>query len=302
MMTKSVKPIVVYLFFFLSLLFGLTFLLFNVDKISIGVVGQREGIPQYDDDVDKKHQLYTTSISSHHRVSDKCSTNTAGDFDFYVLSMSYQPEFCFQSLNKSYVGCEHPNDFWRGSLTMHGLWPQYKDGYPCTCSNEQFNQQTITDLGQNLFDSLWPNVKASFTDQDYTGFWQHEWSKHGTCSGLVQNSYFRTAFEGFLPTPTIVRSNYGSNVNKTDLLNAYNNDAVLVCVGSRFHHQKRKYLSEVRICLRKNPIDDEEFVLQQFKCPPSVTNEGNCMDTISISKFYIDDFGEVEENATREKM
>ena len=47
-----------------------------------------------------------------------------GPFDFYVLSMSYQPEFCYQHRRESFPGCEAPNEFWKGSLTMHGLWPE----------------------------------------------------------------------------------------------------------------------------------------------------------------------------------
>ena len=40
------------------------------------------------------------------------------------VSMKYQPEFCYQHRTKEYSGCEHPNDLWRSSLTIHGIWPQ----------------------------------------------------------------------------------------------------------------------------------------------------------------------------------
>ena len=45
----------------------------------------------------------------------------AKSFDFYVLSMSYQPEFCHMKRKFSYAGCEKPQDFWRSSLTIHGM-------------------------------------------------------------------------------------------------------------------------------------------------------------------------------------
>lgn len=45
-------------------------------------------------------------------------------FDLYVLSMSHQPEFCFKNREKSFDGCENPIEAWRGSLTIHGLWPE----------------------------------------------------------------------------------------------------------------------------------------------------------------------------------
>lgn len=45
-------------------------------------------------------------------------------FDFYVMSMSFQPEFCYEHRSQHYDGCSHPDVDWRGSLTIHGLWPE----------------------------------------------------------------------------------------------------------------------------------------------------------------------------------
>ena len=41
-----------------------------------------------------------------------------------------------------------------------------------------------------LMDQLWPTCQSSGTD---AAFWGHEWSKHGTCSGLDEHTYFETA-------------------------------------------------------------------------------------------------------------
>jgi ribonuclease I len=40
--------------------------------------------------------------------------------------MSYQPEFCYQHRHEKFQGCENPIDFWKESLTLHGLWPQVR--------------------------------------------------------------------------------------------------------------------------------------------------------------------------------
>ena len=40
-------------------------------------------------------------------------------FDFYVFSMSFQPEFCYEHKRDDFDGCRHPNDEWRGALTIH---------------------------------------------------------------------------------------------------------------------------------------------------------------------------------------
>lgn len=233
-----------------------------------------------------------SSISHAHQLKRNygatCSPTAPGNFDFYVMSMSYQPEFCYQHRTKEYSGCEHPNDLWRSSLTIHGIWPQNNDRtWPCTCSNETFNRQTLTDVGEKSFDLYWPNVKASRSSPKYTEFWEHEWSKHGTCSGLTQDNYFQMAFMHSLPTPTIVRDYYGMSLSKSDLLKAYKDSGktdkdeigvVLVCVGKRF-------LSEVRVCLARTA---DGTASHRIQCPLDIQNEGNCGETISISKFDVD--------------
>lgn len=229
---------------------------------------------------------YTLSKNTHHGFS--CSPTTPGNFDFYVMSVSSQPEFCYQHRKEKYPGCENPNDLWRSSLTIHGIWPQsYNGSWPCTCSKENFNLQTLTDVGESLFDLYWPNVKASRDSHHYTGFWEHEWSKHGTCSGLSQDNYFEMALTHVLPTPAIVKDNYGMSLSKSDLLKGYNSsdvndintmDVVLICTGKRF-------LSEIRICLAKNP---DGTVSHRIHCPVQVQKESNCGMDISIAKFYVD--------------
>merc|ERR1719276_687925 len=125
---------------------------------------------------------------------------------------------------------------WRGSLTLHGLWPEGNDGsWPSTCSNEKFNPDTITKIGRDRFNTYWPNVKAPSssptTSPTYYSFWNHEWTKHGTCSGLTQYEYFNTTLNHFLETPPIVKERYGSSITKEELLDAYDRDVVLVCSG-----------------------------------------------------------------------
>jgi ribonuclease T2 len=52
-----------------------------------------------------------------------------GQFDFYVLALSWSPGFCENSGSRS-----RQCDSGRGlGFVTHGLWPQNEQGYPSFC-------------------------------------------------------------------------------------------------------------------------------------------------------------------------
>lgn len=94
----------------------------------------------------------------------------AGEFDFYVLSLSWSPTFCLT----------HPDDqqcSGKGyGFVLHGLWPQYaKGGWPASCEPQSRLSDADFARGRTLF----PSPKLL----------RHEWAKHGTCSGLEASAY-----------------------------------------------------------------------------------------------------------------
>jgi ribonuclease T2 len=90
--------------------------------------------------------------------------NTPGDFDFYVMSLSWSPDYCASNDDPQQCSVGKKLGF-----VLHGLWPQYNRGYPADCSTVKLPQDA-----QQKFPNLYPSSKL------YT----HEWDKHGTCSGL----------------------------------------------------------------------------------------------------------------------
>jgi ribonuclease T2 len=102
--------------------------------------------------------------------------NQPGQFDFYVLSLSWSPSFCEAAGERG----PPPQQQCAGrpySFVVHGLWPQYEKGFP------EFCQQPSPRLDRNIVSSmldLMPSPRLIF----------HEWDKHGTCSGLNPNAYF----------------------------------------------------------------------------------------------------------------
>lgn len=214
--------------------------------------------------------------------SPKKNDNDDHSFDFFIYSLSYQPEFCREN-HERFVGCKDFQENWEGQLTIHGLWPSREDGtWPAMCSNEKLDTSLLDSASfSDKLEKEWPNVKASASSPGHESFWGHEWSKHGTCSGLTQQNYFETALDLLLSTPTVVKEKYGSVVNRKDLLQGDFEDAVLVC--------KYGYLSEVRVCFSKAMGDEEVVgVGGRMGCPETTLKEDTCGNVIKIASFSDD--------------
>jgi len=104
-----------------------------------------------------------------------------GEFDYYVLVMTWAPSYCQgEGRNRKDAQCSttKPRDF-----TLHGLWPQHKEGWPLNCPTGKRNwvpQRVIDDMAD-----IMPSK----------GLMIHEYRAHGTCSGLEPDEYFAVARE-----------------------------------------------------------------------------------------------------------
>ncbi|KAG0614693.1 hypothetical protein M758_6G196200 [Ceratodon purpureus] len=77
---------------------------------------------------------------------------------------------------------------------IHGLWPNRNDGsYPDTCTNEQFDSSELHDVVDNLNKNWGTLACKRGMSGDNEDFWDHEWAKHGTCSGFTQHQYFEAS-------------------------------------------------------------------------------------------------------------
>jgi ribonuclease T2 len=218
--------------------------------------------------------IMASIVAGELNVNSTLTSVGSGSFE-YLLAYSWTPGFC-QS-QKGMPGCSSPEDYWNTHFTLHGLWPQYTDqGYPSFCTKEAFDPAAPEAVGMNTMTTYWPNVKSTEGSSDYDDFWEHEWTKHGTCSTLTQQEYFQTAInqiESF-GTPSIVTENVGSTVNADDLRNAFGGvkRVALKCENS-------KTLSGVFTCWSQsngNPT-------AQVDCPNDVQGEDTCHDsTIDI--------------------
>ncbi|MES2741978.1 MAG: ribonuclease [Pseudomonadota bacterium] len=106
----------------------------------------------------------------HHRAAANAPAGQAGQFDYYALALSWSPSYCANHHDTHQCASGRKLGF-----VLHGLWPQYLKGYPENCSTVKLN-----DALRQQYAALYPSPKLI----------EHEWIKHGTCSGLEPAAYF----------------------------------------------------------------------------------------------------------------
>jgi len=170
--------------------------------------------------------------------------NEPGQFDFYVLSLSWSPSFCDATSERSADrAAREPQCGARPySFVVHGLWPQYDRGFP------EFCQNPAPRLDRNIVSSmldLMPSPRLIF----------HEWDRHGACSGLPPRAYFETIRKARALVK--IPSDYldlaeTKTVSPNDVQDAFvaanpglSRDGIAIGCDNR-------RLNEVRICLSKD--------------------------------------------------
>lgn len=160
-----------------------------------------------------------------------------GDFDAYILALSWSPQHCRT----------HPKDMGSrecgtaNGFIVHGLWPQADYGAaPTECRHSGGPSDEV--------------VKGMLDLMPSAGLIRHEWQAHGSCSGQSPSHYFRdvrTAYER-VTIPAVyrtIRETYVTTIRDIEHAFVEANPTLaadrlsIVCDG--------KALREVRICLDK---------------------------------------------------
>lgn len=169
------------------------------------------------------------------------SRGKAGEFDYYVTSLSWSPQYCAGKTNlpPSDPQCGTGRNY---AFVLHGLWPQYNKGWPQFCASASPVPQALID--QML--AIMPSAKLI----------QHEWDKHGTCDGATVEAYFAKAVKAFQAVkipPALVRPDKPVTMTAAAIRQAFieagtpglaAQSLVIGCSG--------RYVSEVRVCMDKS--------------------------------------------------
>jgi ribonuclease T2 len=161
---------------------------------------------------------------------------TAGQFDYYLLTLSWSPSYCLV----------HPGDRdqcqGRGfGFVLHGLWPQFESGgYPQACAADAELDLAAEAVGRTVY----PSPKLM----------QHEWERHGTCSGLAAIDYFHTADRALavvhIPAP-FEAPRTDQQLSLQQILGAFRAANPTLPLHSMTVACSRGELSEVRLCLTR---------------------------------------------------
>jgi ribonuclease T2 len=157
----------------------------------------------------------------------------AAAFDYFLLSLSWSPSWCAATGDADAEQCAPERDL---GFVLHGLWPQFEDGWPEYCDSRERD----------------PSRRETAAMADVMGSgglaW-HTWKKHGRCAEVDAATYFaqsRLAF-GLVRAPDLdvrmpaeaieaafLRANPGIAAQ----------DLIVTCRDGR--------LNEVRLCLTRD--------------------------------------------------
>lgn len=194
----------------------------------------------------------------------------SGDFDLYILSLSWSPEYC-AAHRSDVTQCAADKHF---GLVVHGLWPQYASprldpasgkeaGWPANCHS------TANSAPSKEAAAVWPSL----------GLYRHEWQTHGTCTGLDPAAFvdltkeLRQRFQ--MPAVLLPESRdqtTGADTLRSAILAANPglaaDDLALVC--------RRDRLAEIRLCLARDGANG------YVACPATVSDDAPCPQAIRI--------------------
>lgn len=179
----------------------------------------------------------------------------SGEFDYYVLALSWSPNWCAREGDaRGSDQCDSRHDH---GWILHGLWPQYHQGWPSFCKTAERPPSR--------------SMSAAMTDiSGSAGLAWHQWKKHGTCSGLSATDYYalsRDAY-GMVNRPPVLRK-----LTQEVALPAQLIEDAFLRANTSWHADMLTitcndgYIEEARLCLSKDltPVPCGADVLRDCK-------------------------------------
>lgn len=164
----------------------------------------------------------------------------AGDFDYYVLSLSWSPTWCaLEGDRRAADQCDPRHDY---GWTLHGLWPQHEAGWPSFC-------RTAARDPSRAMTAAMADIMGS------SGLAWYQWRKHGRCSGLEAGAYFgaaRAAYDAVTRPEVLRRLGRPVEISAAVVEAAFLRDNPGLTADGLTVTCKAGRIQEVRVCLTKD--------------------------------------------------
>lgn len=184
-----------------------------------------------------------------------------GEFDYYLYSLSWTPGYCVREGAKADPRQCAANGGERPGFVLHGLWPQWNaGGWPERCTRDRNIPRRVAEAMLEIMPT--PELV------------EHQWAKHGTCSGLAPDLYFadaRAAWERVRIPPEFVTAQPGTTVTAREVEKRFvevNFDLTPARIATICD---RNGLYEVRICMDKDLVFRDCGAKVEDRCRPDQT-------------------------------
>lgn len=184
----------------------------------------------------------------------------AGEFDYYVLALSWSPNWCaLEGDSKNSPQCDARHDH---GWIMHGLWPQFHKGWPAFCP-------TVKRPPSRAMTSDMADIMGT------SGLAWHQWNKHGTCSGLSARDYYTLSREAY---GRVTRPEVFRKLSKSVKLPAAVVEEAFLKDNPGFEPDgvtitcKSGHIQEARICLSKtlDPVPCGQDVVRDCRMKDAI--------------------------------
>ena len=184
----------------------------------------------------------------------------AGNFDYYVMALSWSPNWCAREGDaRGEAECRTGAG---RSFTLHGLWPQFEEGWPSYCRT-------------GAADPTRGETAAMADLMGSGGLAWYQWKKHGRCTGLSPQDYYATLRRAFatVEIPPVLKG----LTRRLELPASVVEDAFLETNPHLARDQitvtcSGDMIQEVRICLTRD--------LQPRRCGPDVIRDCRLKDAV----------------------
>jgi ribonuclease T2 len=184
--------------------------------------------------------VLASSVAAGRSHGHRDGSDSAGHFDYYLMSLSWSPSFCETHANETEQCASKGFGF-----VLHGLWPQNRNGsWPQNCRSSDTPDEAT--------------VARTLAFMPSRHLIEHEWQTHGTCTGLDARAYFNLADRAFASVkvpPALTAPRSPPELSATDIVKAFvavnpGLDDSMISVACHDGGE----LTEVHVCLNKDSL------------------------------------------------